>query len=650
MNVADTLLENIKGAKKTTDTMLEQGGVTPPKIPDVWEKEGGQGRIGKSVISGQKPKRAVESQYVRNRPIEYYENLGWENVLQLMNRNMTESTRDMLVETAEMFRHPMQTTQGLVGIGRSGASKVDEMLGLEADAPHSFVPIHNELKLMEHLLFKENAPKFDPKMFEAVVDFYKSAYGLGPHGVAGFKQYVSENPAEFVSDFVSIVALGAQTAGAGLRAASAASRARMIKNLTGNSKFLDYLPADEQVKLRNMSELDWQKKLTTDEAIQQYLPQNVQNTLSMANRAEDIGNTLYYIGTGESGGNYKPGAWAKLSESFLRYGDLGALPFTASAMGMGGVLDLKQKSLGTVADTAEEIPYTEQVARYLYDKYKDEFKPNRFTDEDMVELVERISADGMKYDDVRKFTQQGILKKFDIDRYDNPLVVAKKSHDGYDHHVRDEFHRFVEEFPESKSMPIEDSHRRLVNTWREFVNHYDNVRRNTIQDLETRLGAPVEIIKVKPTDYVSNNQSPHVSLGLHGLTRETIRYIKEDLGLPQLPAKFDKLAQLEDTNYFFATSGLADSKYDSKYKYVMKTVDRLSDTDEKWFNIVLGTKSKQEIEDILSLYPEYVDAKKAIAPKRTYFRLEDWDASVMDAFSSESNTIYWNDVWGSASR
>ena len=36
-----------------------------------------------------------------------------------------------------------------------------------------------------------------------------------------------------------------------------------------------------------------------------------------------------------------------------------------------------------------------------------------------------------------------------------------------------------------------------------------------------------------------------------------------------------------------------------------------------------------------SLYPEYVEAKKAIQPKRIYFRLEDWDASVMDAFSSE---------------
>ena len=520
MNVADTLLENIKGAKKTTDTMLEQGGVTPPKIPDIWEKEGGIGRIGKSIISGEKPKRDIESQHVRHRPIEYYEDLEWGNVLKLMNRNMTQSSRDLLVETAQMFRHPVQTAQGLVGIGRSGASKVDEMLGLDADAPHSFIPIHNELKLLEHLLLKENAPKFDPKMFDAVVDFYKSAYGLGPHGVAGFKQYVAENPAEFISDFVSIVALGAQTAGAGMRAGATASRARMLKKLTDNSKFLDYLPADEKARFLGMSELDWKKKIQTDESIQQYLPDDVQNTLRLASSAEDIGNTLYYIGTGQSGGGYAPGAWAKLAEAFLRYGDLGALPFTAGAVGMGGILDLKKKSLGAVSDATEEIPYSEQVARYLYEKYKDEFKPNRFTEDDMVEMVEAISVDGMKYDDVRKFTQQGILKKFEIDRYDNPLVVAKKSHDGYDHHVRDEFQRFIEEYPDARTLPMADTHRRLVNTWREFVNHHDNVRRTTIQDLETRLGAPVEIIKVKPTTWYSNDEIPQPSMGKHGLTRE----------------------------------------------------------------------------------------------------------------------------------
>ena len=139
--------------------MLEQGGAKQPRIPDIWEKEGGLSRVGKSVVLGKKPKRTIESQHVRHRPIEYYQDRDWGEVLQLMNRNMTQSSRDLLVETAQMFRHPVQTAQGLVGIGRSGASKVDEMLGLDADAPHSFIPIHNELKLLEHLLLKENAPQ-----------------------------------------------------------------------------------------------------------------------------------------------------------------------------------------------------------------------------------------------------------------------------------------------------------------------------------------------------------------------------------------------------------------------------------------------------------------------------------------------------------
>ena len=619
MNVANTLIQGLEGAKKTTDQMLKQAKPEPVKTEDT------------SVI---KP--------TRHRPAEYYKDLGWDKVFKLMGRNMTESSRDVLMETADMFQHPIRTWQGLVGIARSGATKIDEMLGVAPDAPHSFVPFHNELKIMEHFLFGDKAPKFDPQIFDAVTDFYKNAYGLGPHGVAGFKQYIAENPAEFISDFVSIVAMGAQGTGAGLRAGAIASRAKMMQSLARKTKFLDYFPENERRKLRSLTHKDWQEKLQTNTDLHKYLPADTQKTLAHIQKAEEVGKSLYYIGVGESVGGYQPGAWAKLAENFLQYGDIGAIPFLAGAQGAGGLLDLRKKSLGVVADKTDELPYSEKVARYLYAKYKDELTADKLTDINMVENIERISSDDLKYDDIQKYTQEGILKKFDIKRDYNPHEVAKKSHEGYDHHARDEFLRFIEKYPEARELPMESTHRNLVNAWNELENTHTKITADAFNDLEKRLDAPIEVIRVDPTmTYNRYNQEfdrpPRPAR--HGLTKDVIQYIKRDLGLPELPEKFDKLQKLADTDLFFQHKGMEDFEVE-QFRDHAKAY-------ENWYNKTIGTNSVEEIVDILKSYPEYYYTRLKESQKRgVYFRLEDWDANVMEAFSAEKDMILWEDEWG----
>ena len=70
--------------------------------------------------------------------------------------------------------------------------------------------------------------KRETPMLDAVIEYYRNNYGLGPDGIEGFKRYLSEDPFGVVTDILAVASFGAGALRATGKVANIASNAKLL--------------------------------------------------------------------------------------------------------------------------------------------------------------------------------------------------------------------------------------------------------------------------------------------------------------------------------------------------------------------------------------------------------------------------------------
>ena len=225
-----------------------------------------------------------------------------------------------------------------------------------------------------------------PEMFiDAMVDMYKTNYGFGKHGEAGLKRYIAEEPLDFISDIAMVLTMGLSGVGAVMKASATGVRLSMRMSQLNKLQINKYIGKGRRVGQVYDRVADMYRKL----------PKALDN----------IGDDIWYIGTGVRGGNHPPGFWAKLAHYALTYADAGNLPFLVGGevARFGKHLDILGVKAGSTkeASTQDIAELTKKLYKELYVKNKyysrrNPARPDPYTGREVAGFMRAASPDGYK--------------------------------------------------------------------------------------------------------------------------------------------------------------------------------------------------------------------------------------------------------------
>ena len=153
------------------------------------------------------------------KPVE----LGLDTVLKRAMKNALPSAINNIKDT--------------VAILDPGFSGGDDVLSIGPWSP--FPNVQRLARLLGELgIGIGTAGKVDTPMLDAVIDYYKNNYGLGPDGIEGFKRYIAEDPFGVVTDILSVWSLGVGAAAKLSKGASVAARATRVSQAAAKAGYV----------------------------------------------------------------------------------------------------------------------------------------------------------------------------------------------------------------------------------------------------------------------------------------------------------------------------------------------------------------------------------------------------------------------------
>ena len=248
--------------------------------------------------------------------------MNWGEVASSMAQNFPKDSAKVFKENVDALRDPVTTVTTLHDLSIEAVGTAIDKLAIQ--------PFTKLTGVKSWASTEGESPLFD-----AVWDYYRDAYGLGPEGVKGFKRYIVNHPAEFLSDISAIFMPGAKYTGLSAKLLSK-NRAGILRRLANNSRFLKYAPPKVRILLDRSGDLD------------------------------RFGKAAYYIGTGIDEGGYQPGFWARTAHETLKYMDStnAALLFGTKGVGVG---------VGLLSRTTDYPARIDDIAKQLYTKYHEDF-------------------------------------------------------------------------------------------------------------------------------------------------------------------------------------------------------------------------------------------------------------------------------------
>ena len=270
--------------------------------------------------------------------------MDWGEVATSMARNFPKDSAKVFKENVDALRHPVTTVTTLHDLSIEAVGTAIDKLAIQ--------PITKLTGVKSWASTEGESPLFD-----AVWNYYRDAYGLGPEGIKGFKRYIVNHPAEFLSDVSAIFMPGAKYTGLSAKLLSQ-NRSGILRRLSQNSRFLKYAPPKVRILLDRAGDLD------------------------------RFGKAAYYIGTGIDEGGYQPGFWARTAHETLKYMDSmnAALLFGSKGIGVG---------VGLLSRTTDYPAHIDDIAKQLYTKYHEDFVGMNPKDIDfnLAEFVEGVRLD-----------------------------------------------------------------------------------------------------------------------------------------------------------------------------------------------------------------------------------------------------------------
>ena len=247
--------------------------------------------------------------------------MNWGEVASAMYRNFPKDSKRVFKENIDALKDPATTVTTLHDLSVETAGKAVDKFAIQ--------PITKLTGVKSWASAEGESPLFD-----AIWNYYRDAYGMGPEGVKDFKRYIVKHPAEFLADVSSIFMAGAKYTGLSAKTLSN-NRSGILRRLK-DSRFLKYAPPKTRIVNGRPGDLD------------------------------RFGSAAYYIGTGIEDGGYEPGFWARVAHETLKYMDSTnvAMMFGGRAIGTG---------LGLLSRTTDYPQKINDIAERLYKKYHDDF-------------------------------------------------------------------------------------------------------------------------------------------------------------------------------------------------------------------------------------------------------------------------------------